>query len=297
ASLRYDRTTIDVDNRIDPAAGGEHRFERVNPAVGVNVRAGRRLDLYGGYGESFRAPSAIELTCANEDDPCPLPVAFADDPPLDEVKARSFEVGLRGRPTRGLRASLALFHTELEDDILFVASSRAEGFFRNVDETRRVGIEAGLEGRTDVVDGFVSYGFTHATFESTAVFPSPPGENVARPGDRLPGVPNHLLKAGLGAPLGWGFRVGADLQYVGDRFLRGDEANDFAPLDDYVVVNARLSWTWKRLTLFARAENLLDAEYETFGAFAENPLADERVERFLSPGAPLAGWFGIRIEI
>jgi outer membrane receptor protein involved in Fe transport len=297
ASLRYDRATIDIDNHIDREAGGEHTFERVNPLFGVNVRAGKRLDFYGQYGESFRVPSAIELACANEDDPCPLPVAFADDPPLDEVKARTFEIGIRARPAAGTRASLALFHTRLEDDILFVASSRSEGFFQNVDETRRIGLEAGLDGAAGAADWFVSYSLTKATFEARAAFPSAAGENVARPGDELPGVPNHLVKAGLAARLPWAFRVGLDVQYVGGQFLRGDEANERGRLDGYVVTNARLTWSWKRLTVFARAENLFDAEYETFGAFGENALADEQIERFLSPGAPLGGWFGLRLDL
>ena len=297
ASVRWDRTTIDIDNLLEPEAGGEHAFDRANPAAGVTLRPRDWLDVYGRYGESFRAPSAIELACADEDDPCPLPIAFADDPPLEEVKARSWETGLRVRPTKDVRGSLAFFTTELRDDILFVASERSEGFFRNVDETRRLGLEAAADGTVASVDWFLAYSFTRATFESTATLPSAAGENVARPGDVLPGIPNHLLKAGFDAPLPANLRFGLDLQFTGRRFLRGDESNDRGALDPYVVVNARLAYSWKWLTLFARAENLFDAEYESFGAFGENPLADGRVERFLSPGAPLGGWFGLRVDL
>jgi len=296
-SLRYDRTHVSIDNRLEPESGGAHTFERVNPAAGLNVRLGERLDLYGHFGESFRAPSAIELSCANEDDPCPLPVAFADDPPLKKVVARGYELGLHAQPVDGTRASLAFFLTNLHDDILFVSSSRSAGFFQNVDETRRLGVEANAQGRWRFLEWFLSYSLTRATFESTVSLPSAAGEDVARPGDELPGVPRHLFKSGLDAELPLGFRIGADLQFVGRKFLRGDEANERAPLSSYTVVNARLSYTWKQVTLFARAENLFDTDYETFGVFGENTFADGKVERFLSPGSPLGGWFGIRVDL
>ena len=62
-------------------------------------------------------------------------------------------------------------------------------------------------------------------------------------------------------------------------------------------MNARLAYSLKWLTLFARAENLFDAEYETFEAFGGNPFADDRIERFLSRGASLGGWFGVRVDL
>lgn len=297
ASVRFDRTTIEIENLLDPAAGGSHRFSRPSPAIGATLRPSEALDLYARYGESFRAPSAIELSCANEDDPCPLPIAFADDPPLDEVKARTVEIGARARHGRALRASLALFRTELDDDVLFVASSRSEGFFRNVDETRRQGVELGLVGTLGPIDGFAQYSWTRATFESRAAFPSALGENVARPGDRIPGIPDHLLKAGFEASLPWSLRFGLDLRTVGRVRLRGDEANERRPLPAYAIVSAHLAHTWRAVTLFARAENLFDAETESFGTFGENVLEDERVERFFAPVAPLGGWFGVRIVL
>ena len=295
-SLRYDRTHLSIDNRLTPESSGASTFDRVDPGAGANLRWNDRLDFYAHYGESFRAPSAIELTCANETAPCPLPIAFSADPPLKKVVAHSYEVGAHAESAGGVRASLAFFLTNVDDDIFFVSSSRSAGFFQNVDETRRMGVEASAQGHWRAIDWFLNYSFTRATFESTVSLPSATGENVAHPGDELPGVPLHLFKSGIDAPLPYGFRIGADLQFTGRQYLRGDEANDRSQLSSYTAVNARLSYTYEHVTLFARAENLFDAEYETFGVYAANPLAGGRVERFLSPGAPLGGWFGVRVE-
>jgi len=40
---------------------------------------------------------------------------------------------------------------------------------------------------------------------------------------------------------------------------------------------------------------MFDADYETYGAFFENTLDDTGVERFLSSGAPLGAFGGMRV--
>jgi hypothetical protein len=52
--------------------------------------------------------------------------------------------------------------------------------------------------------------------------------------------------------------------------------------------------------VFASIDNLLDAEYETFGLFgeADEVLGDDFDEPyFVGPGAPRAAWIGFRIEL
>lgn len=296
-SLRYDHVTLSIRDRLGGAAGGSHAFARANPAVGVTLRPDPRLNLFANYAQSFRAPTAIELTCASPQAPCPLPIAFVEDPPLDKVRARTFEVGARLEPIAGLHQKLAIFRTDLDDDILFVSRTRSLGFFRNVGATRRQGAEALLDGRIGEVTWLVGYSYTRATFETTETLPSPAGENLVRPGDVLPGVPDHLLRAAFDAPLRAGFRFGLDLAYTGRQFLRTDEANRADPLSPYVVVNASLEWRRGAFRLFARAENLFDADYETAGSQGENVFAGGQVERFVSPGAPLGGWLGVRVEL
>ncbi|MFH0350612.1 MAG: hypothetical protein ACHBMF_01585 [Chromatiales bacterium] len=49
------------------------------------------------YSESARAPTPVELSCADPDAPCNLPNSFLADPPFEQVVAKVFEGGLRGR--------------------------------------------------------------------------------------------------------------------------------------------------------------------------------------------------------
>ena len=91
ASVRYNDTRIELRDRgghdvlteANPDLSGTHDFSRFNPAAGLAWRPLRGLTVFGGYSESNRAPTAVELACADEDAPCNLPNAFLADPPLE----------------------------------------------------------------------------------------------------------------------------------------------------------------------------------------------------------------------
>src|SRR5690606_14742839 len=104
-SGRFDTTRIRLNDRTgaSPELDGRHRFERFNPALAFTLRLVQATTLYANVGESTRTPTPVELACASADAPCNLPNAFLADPPLDEVVARTAELGLRGRAQNGMR--------------------------------------------------------------------------------------------------------------------------------------------------------------------------------------------------
>lgn len=95
--------------------------------------------------------------------------------------------------------------------------------------------------------------------------------------------------------------LGGDLLYASGQYLRGDEANLLDTIDGYATVNVRGEYRINQhLALFAAVENLFDTNYETFGLLGERdevlgPAFDD--PRFLGPGAPIAGWFGVTISL
>ena len=152
-SGRFNRTSVDNTDLITPGGepgslDGEHVFSRFNPAVGVTFNPSPRVNLYAGYSEGSRAATSIELGCADPEQPCKLPNAMAGDPPLDQVVTRTMELGVR-RPGGSATWHAGFFHARNDDDILFVMSEQTGfGYFRNFGETRRQGIELGVNGQT-----------------------------------------------------------------------------------------------------------------------------------------------------
>jgi hypothetical protein len=149
---------------------------------------------------------------------------------------------------------------------------------------------------------YLNYAFTRATFQSGAeifsirsidaaegeelINPFPTGNAVA-PGDRLPLVPDHVLKGGATVRIGRYVYLGADARYTGKQWLRGDEANVTGPLDDYVVTDARVGVELDRWEVTGVVTNLFQKRYAIFGTFNINQgnPAGATIERFLTPGS------------
>jgi iron complex outermembrane receptor protein len=306
-SGRYNRTHVVLEDQLADDLDGDHTFERFNPALGVTTGSAA-LGFYAGYSEASRAPSPVELTCADEDDPCRLPNAFVADPPLEQVVARTFEAGLRGEWAGG-RWHAGVFRTTNDDDILFISAGAltSEGYFDNVGKTRRDGLELNLDGTAgERLAWWLDYTHLDATFREsfTVMSPNHPaavaGEIDVESGDRLPLIPRQLLKAGIRIAATDALTFGAGVVAASGAHFRGDEGNLLDELDGYSVVNVRAEYRIGASTsVFASIDNLLDEEYETFGVFgeADEVLGDEFDEPyFVGPGAPRAAWLGVRVE-
>jgi outer membrane cobalamin receptor len=246
------------------------------------------------------APALIELACADPEQPCPLPFALGDDPPLDPVTAVTSELGARWQ-TSHLSAALSYYRTNVSDDIFLFPynddgepeGSTIDGFFANIPRTRREGLQA--KARIDPLPGirFTAAGaITRATFQTDDVrlFSVREGDgatNTVARGDRFPLVPDHVLTVGLDLFPSPALSLGAGVKHVGTRYLRGDEANEERPLSAYATVDAHATASWHGLGLRIDIANLLNEHYAAFGTFNINQGAGV-IERFITPGAPRA---------
>jgi outer membrane receptor protein involved in Fe transport len=309
-SGRYQHSTVDIldltGEEENQDLNGSHSFSRFNPAFGLSYNPISNLTVYGAYNESFRVPTAAELTCADPDDPCNLPNSFVADPPLDPVIGKTFEIGARGKlPALGnLFWNAALFRTNLEDDLLFTTvSSAGAGFFVNVDETRRQGVELGLGGLHNNLTWFANYSYIDATFESDERLASvvDPNGLYVKAGDQIPAIPEHNVKLGASYSFNDRWRIGASLTYASSSYMRGDENNQLPKVDDYTIFNMTASYTPTDVVeIWAKVDNVFDTDYDTsgirnFNAFPVNG-GDIQEERFLSPGAPRAAYVGVKVR-
>jgi iron complex outermembrane recepter protein len=315
---RFNRAGVSIADRtgLAPQLDGSHRFQRFNPAVGLNYNPRPKWTAYASYSEGMRAPTAIELTCADPAAPCKLPNNFVSDPPLKQVVSRTVEVGVRGTTPGGATWSAALFRTELRDDLQFVASNGLAvnaGYFQNVGTTRRQGLELGAAARSGPVGVNLHYSFLDATYRHGFVEHSPfnstadaNGAIVVQPGNRIPGLPRQVVKARFDMDAAPGWNVAANVLAAGRIFARGDENNRDVrgAIGGYAVVNLDTRYAIDaHLNLFARIDNLLDRRHSNFGVLAENAFvgpggsfdgANARTEQFRGYGAPRGAWAGLQ---
>jgi outer membrane receptor protein involved in Fe transport len=297
AGGRYDYVRIPFHNKLNRARDTTSSYSQFNPRGGVSLDAGHGVSLYSSIGRSFRAPAVIELACADPNEPCPLPFSLGDDPPLKPVTATTYEVG--GRMVAGnFIITAALYRTDVRNDIFLfpfsdtaqVTGSTIDGYFGNLDKTRREGLELGLQSFFGRHSAYLNYTYTRATFESSEdIFSireeaNSTQDNTVQPGDRLPLIPDHQIKGGLNLVLPSGFGGGVEGRFIGHQWLRGDEANQTRPLDSYFVADARLGWKRGAWEVTGVVTNLFQHKYATFGTFNLNQGAGDALERFLTPG-------------
>ena len=178
--LRYNYQEVDNTDKRSAEAQEEgslterQSWARVNPTIGLTYKYSNNFSTYASYSESNRAPTSIELGCSNPAIACQLPTQMADDPPLDDVVAKTYEWGYRGQ-TQYLTYSGSVYSQMNHDDLQFINTNAQNGlgYFDNVGKTSRKGLDMTIGGKTILgmagTEGFswtASYGYMKAEYES-----------------------------------------------------------------------------------------------------------------------------------
>jgi outer membrane receptor protein involved in Fe transport len=295
-SARYDRTRIRNRDAISPGGGTgsldtDQRFEKLNPALALRYTLSPGVSIDAAVAQTSRAPSAIELGCADPESPCRLPNALAGDPPLAQVVARTIEGGFSAS-TGGIQARLGAFRTVSRNDILFVADDTSGfGYFRNFGKTRRQGIDVDLSGTVGPVRLSGHYTFLDATYRSEEVVdgsgnssaeheaPGFEGEIEIEKGNRIPLIPRHIVKASASFDPVEKVSLSFDMIAVSGVYARGNENNAHEPdgtyylgkgkTSAYAVFNAGAEvHPVAGLTVFAQVNNVFDKHYATAAQLA-----------------------------
>ncbi|WP_267421076.1 TonB-dependent receptor [Methylobacterium sp. GC_Met_2] len=269
---------------FSPDVTGTHEFTKVNPLAGLTYQFDPALNLYGSYSESNRAPTPLELACANPDRPCLLPNSLVADPPLKQVTGQTYEVGFRGvipsfLSGGALTYKAGVFRTDLTNDIIqvAVAGNAARAYFVNVPSTRRQGIEVSAEYVvTPDLLVYANYALIDATFQFNQTLSSPnnpfsdDGAINVRKGNKVPLIPDHQIKAGFEYNITPNWRFGLNVSAFSSSYFRGDESNLNRKLPAYYVMNLTTKYqVTKNLEIFGLITNLTNNRYATFGTFAE----------------------------
>ena len=298
-----------------PDLNGSHSYERLNPVAGLTYKIAPWASAYGGYAEANRAPTPLELGCANPSRPCLLEGFLVSDPPLQQVVSKTWEGGLRGESRiHGGRLDwkLGLFRADSSNDIINVASAiQGRGVFQNVAATRRQGLEASAQYQAKEWLVYASYSLIDATYQFTGALSSPnnpsadaDGNVHVVPGKRIPMIPRHQFKAGADYAVTSAWKIGASLAVIGSQFYVGDDANQNAKLPAYWVANLHTSYqVGKDLQVFGVVNNVFNRKYAVYGTYFDpqsivnaipNPPTDHRTQ---TPAQPLSLYAGLRYRL
>lgn len=310
AGARFNLASISLFDELGGGVTGEHQYAHINPVVGLTWKITPELQAYASYAEANRAPTPLELGCANPAQPCILASFLVSDPNLQQVVARTYEAGLRGQHELAdgwgsLGWKLGAFHTLSSNDIMNLPSPQQQGFgyFANVGNTQRQGVEAQVNYKRGPLSLHASYAYVDATFQTALALASNSPSAVnglinVVPGDQIPMIPRHLFKIGGDWDFSSRARVGADLLLTGPQRFVGDASNQQPSLPAYVTVAVNGSYKLTdQVELYGRAENLLNRRYYTYGTYFDTSqlFGSFTDARSVTPAQPLSVYAGLRV--
>ena len=243
AGGRFNYAGISIDGQNNALLNGFSNFFHVNPTVGFTYKITPDINLYAGYAMTNRAPTPLELGCADPNNPCIIDGFLSSDPKLKQVVGQTFEVGFRGTnafstfglgPQWGkLQWSAGLFRTTLNNDILPLQSpDNGFGFFANVGTTLRQGAEISANWTSDRWTAYANYTYLDAVYLSTFDEPSPfnplqdaNGNIPITNGTQIAGIPKNTVKVGVDYAVTDKWHVGADMVAASGQVIFGNENN------------------------------------------------------------------------
>lgn len=225
----------------------------------ISYEIAPELRLKASIGEGFKAPSLFQL------------LSDFGNSLLRPEESTSFDLGLawrdRGAPSH---AGVTLFRRDSDDLIQFVSCfgvvggiciGRPFGTYDNIAAARAQGIE--IEAGTKLFD----------TVRVNGVYSFVDAEDRAS-GNLLARRPRHAATLSVDWITGLelradtkGLAIGADLRLVGSAF---DDVFNNVRIAPYEVLDLRASLpVGNKIELFARVENVFDADYQTAAGYAQ----------------------------
>jgi iron complex outermembrane receptor protein len=300
-AARYDHATFEVEDLFPVTAGvneddsGSRDMNRFSPMIGVHVSVTPALGIYANYSTSFETPTTVEL--GNREN-----ASGGFNPDLDPMTGVTFEGGLRGSLSDRLAYEIAVFRTNLENELIAYENVDQLTYFQNAGETKRTGAEVIVRARIlPSLTGNVSYSRTDAEFVE---YVDLNGADFS--GNKVPGLSPQQLQGSLRFNQGpWYVDVGAeytDEVPVNDRNCLVALVAGACPAGQsgftraFTLVNARLGGSAIalgsiELSPFVGLQNIMDARYMssvTVNAFGG---------RFYEPGPGRTFYAGASIAV
>lgn len=245
------------------------------PKIGLNFVPDPALRLFTNLSASREVPTFWDIAQPSVPPVAPLPgLATATLNELEDQKALTLEVGGTGQVGDSLRWNVAVYRSEVKDELLSVASTfGVVSITSNYDDrTLHRGVELGLQGRLDPAgrqfDWNLTWNYSDFTFD-----------NGVFDGNQVAGAPKNVLAGSIDMPLGE-FSVGARVYGQPDN-NPVDHANTLQQ-DSFWLLGLDLGYQpLPRLKFYVTLNNLTDKTYNA--AYVVRDRSDAVMPTFL-PG-------------
>ncbi len=282
--LRFDYMGYDYDNNLSVVTTGTHRrpadttvtFTRVSPKFGATYDFTKNSNIFFSYNHAFRAPGQGQLFRQGQAE---------NTVDLKPTKAKSYEVGLRGKALQKLDYEISAYHMTKEDDILsFRNTTDGTRETLNAGGTLHRGLEFGIGAAiTKELHLGVSYSYAKHTFEDWS-----PRTGVDYSGNEMTSAPREIgdIRFAYKPSFFNGGRIELEYERLGSYWMDDENTTKY---DGHHLLHLRGNYLFDNSgwEIFARIINMTDARFAQAASFSQF-----RGEEF-APGMPLSVYGGV----
>lgn len=273
-SAKYAQLVLSMQDKLDITAGYRHASVeddvtstytngRQSTSVdvaefGLRYHLSEEMDAYARVDQNFRFAKVDELTYVSP------------GTSLRPQTGNSFEAGIN-YSDETVSYELSFYQLALKDEIAFDPSAPQPvgAFFAganvNFDPTTHRGVSLDVSRElSERFDINASYSYSDASFDS-GVFA----------GNTISGVPENSASVSVNYEHSSVINVLVAANYVGSRYLDGDNANSLSKLPNHTVINSNLIYQHNDLRFNLRVNNLTNRRYvenaNSFGSLFPSP--------------------------
>jgi len=270
AGLRFDHFAFRYKDKLAGAtAFSKQERGTLSPKLNISYTPNQKIKLYLNNGIGFHSNDTRVILDNSANDI--LPKVFGTD------------LGIILKPVKNLIIKTALWHLYSEQEFVYVGDA---GIVEPGGKTRRMGIDLSARyqfNRWLFADWDLNLTRARAIEEEK-------GE------DYVPLAPAFTSIGGLTAQSANGFSGSVRYRFIGDRPANEDNS---VRADGYFILDAVLSYQWRKWQIRVTAENILDAEWKEAQFDTESRLQAEPnpiSEIHYTPGTPRFFRAGLRFE-
>jgi len=238
-----------ADYSFEPGTPTKKTWSESSYTVGVNYNLNGKYFPYISFTRSFRYPVLDELYSF---------FTNTVNTGLLNQNSDDFELGVKIPFSSKRYGNVSFFRVDTKNEIFYNALSYAN---MNMDGlTRREGMEISCSNEFDwmVIRG--SYTYMEAKTKDGSFA-----------GKDIPDVPRHKAAADASFTPARGLTLNVGGIYVGERPFISDFSNSFSSQEQYIVLNTKLKYRWKKTEAFLDINNITNKEYSEYGVIGGFP--------------------------
>ena len=288
--LRHNNVNFKIQDNLIPSGSGSNSgsvsYSKTTPSLGVIFHATPTTNIYANAGQGFETPTFAEIAYSLNNDGTVN--TLKSTLTLKPAESTTYEIGAKTFLTENTRLNVALFTTQVTNEIAAANNSGGKVAYQNIPETERNGLEISLDSYwANNLKTYIAYTYLDATVSKSYSKQVANSAQTINAGNRIPGISKSSLYGEVQwnyQPIGFSTALEANWR---DKYYATDinGTNDMAK--SFVAANIRAGFNQKinnwGLSEFVRVNNIFDRNY------VGSVIVNDSNSRFFEP-APGRNW-------